>query len=174
VHVGVHERLSLSNKQTIQLLIDIQSKHCDIILIPTYYTKLLIYYYVSIQGFSSMLRSSPMFVNVVFNSLVEYQDSQPILDLSVKEFLWGYDDKLVKMASSVLPTWINFSKFGLLDRVIIIIDYNRYVPTYTVYILPQYTILSFNKCIMNKVWFYHCVASSLTFFICHSCFFLLA
>lgn len=67
-----------------------------------------------------MLRNSPMFVNVVFNSLVEYQDSKPILNLSVKEFLWGYDDNLVKMASNVLPTWINFDKFGLLDRVIIL------------------------------------------------------
>lgn len=64
-----------------------------------------------------------MFVNVVFNSLVEYQDSKPILNLSVKEFLWGYDDNLVKMASNVLPTWINFDKFGLLDRVIIILYY---------------------------------------------------
>jgi len=82
------------------------------------------------QGFSSMLRSSPMFVNVVYNSLVEYQDSQPILDLSVNEFLWGYDDRLVKMASSVLPTWIDFSKFGLLDRVIIIIIIDIIVCTY--------------------------------------------
>lgn len=64
-----------------------------------------------------MLKNSPMFINVVFNSLVEYLDSKPLLQLSVKEFLWGYDDKLVKMASNVLPTWINFSKFGLLDRV---------------------------------------------------------
>lgn len=68
-----------------------------------------------------MLTSSPMFVNLVFNSLVEYLDSKPILNLSVKEFLWGYDDRLVKMASNVLPSWINFAKFGLLDRVIIVV-----------------------------------------------------
>jgi len=66
-----------------------------------------------------MLTSSPMFINLVFNSLVEYLDSKPILELSVHEFLWGYDDQLVKMASNVLPSWINFAKFGLLDRVII-------------------------------------------------------
>ncbi|VVC33177.1 Hypothetical protein CINCED_3A004628 [Cinara cedri] len=69
-------------------------------------------------GFSSMLKNSPMFVNLVFNSLVNYLDSQPLLDLTVKEFLWGYDDRLVKMASNVLPTWINFAKFGLLDRML--------------------------------------------------------
>ncbi|XP_025421899.1 scavenger receptor class B member 1-like isoform X2 [Sipha flava] len=73
---------------------------------------------IPLLGFSSMLRNSPMFVNVVFNSLVEYQDSKPMLNLSVKEFLWGYDDNLVKMASNVLPTWINFDKFGLLDRML--------------------------------------------------------
>ncbi|XP_060858229.1 scavenger receptor class B member 1-like isoform X1 [Metopolophium dirhodum] len=100
---------------------------------------------IPLLGFSSMLRSSPMFVNVVFNSLVEYQDSQPILDLSVKEFLWGYDDKLVKMASSVLPTWINFSKFGLLDRML---DEGTNVVTMTVPSERQtrrpYTIDNFN------------------------------
>lgn len=66
-----------------------------------------------------MLKDSPMFVNMVFDSLVSFLDSQPILELSVQQFLWGYDDRLVKMASNVLPTWINFSKFGLLDRVTI-------------------------------------------------------
>lgn len=64
-----------------------------------------------------MLKNSPMFMNVMFNSLVEYLDSKQLIDLSVKEFLWGYEDKLVTMASNILPTWINFSKFGILDRV---------------------------------------------------------
>lgn len=89
-----------------------------------------------------MLRSSPMFVNVVFNSLVEYQDSQPILNLSVSEFLWGYDDRLVKMASTVLPTWINFSKFGLLDRVII--GYKLPIINTSIILSYKYNILSFN------------------------------
>jgi len=80
-----------------------------------------------------------MFVNIVFNSLVEYQDSQPILNLSVNEFLWGYEDRLVKMAGSVLPTWINFSKFGILDRVIII-DFNT---------ILLYNILSVNVFMCN-------------------------
>lgn len=76
-----------------------------------------------IQGFGAMLRNSPMFVNLVFSSLVDYLDSKPILELTVKEFLWGYDDKLVKMASNVLPSWIDFSRFGILDRVRTIICY---------------------------------------------------
>lgn len=104
------------------------SGHMGIILYGNYIS----YIYVKQQGFSSMLQNSPMFVNIVFNSLVEYQDSKPILNLSVNEFLWGYDDKLVKMASSVLPTWINFAKFGLLDRVIVVY--------FNTFILPYYLL----------------------------------
>lgn len=40
-----------------------------------------------------------------------------MLNLTVEDYLWGYDDPLVKLASNVIPSIITFKSFGLLDRV---------------------------------------------------------
>ncbi|XP_050425880.1 scavenger receptor class B member 1-like isoform X2 [Adelges cooleyi] len=69
-------------------------------------------------GFSTVLRNGPKVVNMMFDSLVHMIDSQPILELTANDFLWGYDDQLVKLANQVLPNWIDFPRFGLLDRML--------------------------------------------------------
>lgn len=58
-----------------------------------------------------------MAAHLAINSLVGLQVSIQIPDLTVKKFLWGYEDPLVKTANNVLPTWIDFTELGLLDRV---------------------------------------------------------
>ncbi|CAH0746885.1 unnamed protein product [Bemisia tabaci] len=70
-----------------------------------------------LPGISSMLYNSSMFMNVGLRTLVTYLDTQPFRQLSVHEYLWGYDEPLVQLASNILPSWINFAKFGLLDRM---------------------------------------------------------
>ncbi|CAH0398991.1 unnamed protein product [Chilo suppressalis] len=37
-------------------------------------------------------------------------------NLTVEELLWGYEDPIVTIASSLLPAWIDFQKIGILDR----------------------------------------------------------
>lgn len=72
---------------------------------------------VVFQGMASMLHNSSVFLNVGLAALARYVDSQPLLNLTVHEYLWGYDDPLVRLASTVLPNWIPFSRLGLMDRV---------------------------------------------------------
>lgn len=43
--------------------------------------------------------------------------TKAFLNLTVEEFLWGYEDKLVTIANRFLPSWIDFGNFGILDRV---------------------------------------------------------
>lgn len=64
-----------------------------------------------------MLHKSPAFLNFGLATLASYLDAQPFLNLTVHEYLWGYEDSLVRLASTVLPNWIPFSKLGLMDRV---------------------------------------------------------
>jgi len=66
---------------------------------------------------ASMLHDSSSFLNVGLASLAGYLNSQPLLNLTAHEYLWGYDDPLVSLASTLLPNWIPFSKLGLMDRV---------------------------------------------------------
>jgi hypothetical protein len=64
-----------------------------------------------------MLHKSPAYLNIGLATLASYLDAQPFLNLTVHEYLWGYEDPLVKLGSTFLPNWIPFSKLGFMDRV---------------------------------------------------------
>ncbi|CAH1407704.1 unnamed protein product [Nezara viridula] len=73
---------------------------------------------IPLLGIASLLHNSSTGLNLALSTLVSYLDSQPILNLSVSSFLWGYEDPLVRLAKNVLPSWINFAQFGILDRML--------------------------------------------------------
>lgn len=57
------------------------------------------------------------FAALAVNTLVRTTSSHPILTVTVQDYLWGYHDPLIALASAVVPTVIPFKKFGLLDRM---------------------------------------------------------
>lgn len=73
---------------------------------------------IPLLGMTSMLHQSSFATNLALSALVSYLDTQPFKNISVHEFLWGYEEPLVKVASTILPSWIDFPKFGLLDRLL--------------------------------------------------------
>ncbi|XP_075221307.1 scavenger receptor class B member 1-like [Lycorma delicatula] len=73
---------------------------------------------IPLVGISSMLHSSSLAFNLILRMLVQQLDLHPVKTLSVDEFLWGYDDPLINLGSKFLPSWIHFSRFGLLDRIL--------------------------------------------------------
>lgn len=64
-----------------------------------------------------MLRDSSMFTNLALTMVSNTANSKSFVNVTVHDYLFGYDDLLVKLANTALPTWINFEKFGILDRV---------------------------------------------------------
>ncbi|XP_076687354.1 scavenger receptor class B member 1 [Andrena cerasifolii] len=72
---------------------------------------------IPMLGISSSLRNAGMFVNYPLSSLISMLDSKAILNITVHDYLWGYEDPLVRLASGIVPNFINFRKFGLLDRM---------------------------------------------------------
>lgn len=72
---------------------------------------------VPMLGLSSTLDDAGFFVNLPWSQLLNILDSKPILHMSVHDYLWGYEDRLIRLASTVVPRFINFRKFGLLDRM---------------------------------------------------------
>jgi hypothetical protein len=64
-----------------------------------------------------MLHNSSSFLNVGLSTLARYLGSQPFLNVTAHEYLWGYDDQLVRLANTFLPSWLPFSSLGLMDRV---------------------------------------------------------
>lgn len=72
---------------------------------------------VNLQGITAALVEKSMFVNLAVASITSYLGSKAFHPLTIDEYLWGYDDPLVTLANTVIPSWINFPRFGILDRV---------------------------------------------------------
>ncbi|XP_043287176.1 scavenger receptor class B member 1 [Venturia canescens] len=72
---------------------------------------------IPMLGIYSAIHDAGFFINYPLTQLANYLNSQPILNITVYDYLWGYEDSLVRLASSIVPNFINFRKFGLLDRM---------------------------------------------------------
>lgn len=51
------------------------------------------------------------------STLVKSLNAKPLINLTVNDFMWGYDDNLVKLANNLVPDIITFERLGVLDRV---------------------------------------------------------
>ncbi|XP_071565627.1 scavenger receptor class B member 1 isoform X2 [Temnothorax nylanderi] len=51
------------------------------------------------------------------NTLIRRTDTQPLVQMTAHEFMFGYQSTLVTLGNSVMPTWIKFDKLGLIDRM---------------------------------------------------------
>lgn len=51
------------------------------------------------------------------STLVKSLNARPLINLTVSDFMWGYDDNLVKLANNLVPDMITFERLGVLDRV---------------------------------------------------------
>ena len=58
-----------------------------------------------------------MLVKFALSSVTNMLGAKQFLNLTVQEYLWGYEDPLLEFANTVIPSWIDFKKFGIMDRV---------------------------------------------------------
>ncbi|KAF2893100.1 hypothetical protein ILUMI_13073 [Ignelater luminosus] len=72
---------------------------------------------IPLLGITASLQESSMFVNLAVASASSYLGSEAFLNLTINEYLYGYDDTLVTLANNIVPNWIDFPRFGLLDRL---------------------------------------------------------
>ncbi|XP_005181047.1 scavenger receptor class B member 1 [Musca domestica] len=69
------------------------------------------------MGASSAATSLSTFAALGVSALTRQMKSKPMLRMSVYEYLWGYEDNLVELASRFVPNFINFRRFGILERI---------------------------------------------------------
>lgn len=51
------------------------------------------------------------------NLLIRKTNSKPLVHMTAKEFMFGYESALVTLGNNVMPNWIKFDRLGLIDRV---------------------------------------------------------
>ncbi|XP_063909506.1 lysosome membrane protein 2 [Zophobas morio] len=71
---------------------------------------------IPLLGITASLEND-FFANLAVSGISKALNTQSFLNLSVAEYLWGYDDQLVTLAHKAIPSWINFERFGILDRL---------------------------------------------------------
>lgn len=73
---------------------------------------------VPLLGMTSVAADLSIWAELAVSTLTKSLHCKPFLNLTVNDYLWGYEDKLVSLASSFVPNFINFKRFGLLDRML--------------------------------------------------------
>lgn len=57
------------------------------------------------------------FVRLPINLLIRQTNSQPIVKMTAREFMFGFETPLTTLGNTFLPNWIHFDKVGLIDRM---------------------------------------------------------
>lgn len=79
----------------------------DIITVPN----------IPYMGVTTAASKISVFAAAAVRALMRTLKSEIILNITVHDYFWGYDDPLVRLASTFIPGIIHFETFGLLDRV---------------------------------------------------------
>ncbi|XP_071450574.1 scavenger receptor class B member 1-like [Hetaerina americana] len=72
---------------------------------------------IALLSMANILEGSSYFTRAGFNLIVRQTDSEPIEEMTAEEFMFGYEDPLVGLGNTLLPSWIHFDKLGLIDRM---------------------------------------------------------
>uniref|UniRef100_A0A1A9UH44 Uncharacterized protein n=1 Tax=Glossina austeni TaxID=7395 RepID=A0A1A9UH44_GLOAU len=69
------------------------------------------------HAISHLTADRNIIVRLSLNSLFSTLKSEPIVRMTAKEFMFGYNTKLTSLGNTFLPNWIYFDKVGLIDRM---------------------------------------------------------
>ncbi|XP_043477908.1 scavenger receptor class B member 1-like isoform X1 [Leptopilina heterotoma] len=77
---------------------------------------LLILPNIALLSIANVVREE-YFKRLGLNLLIRQTNSEPLVEMTAKEFMFGYKSTLVTLGYHVMPNWIKFDKLGLIDRM---------------------------------------------------------
>lgn len=75
------------------------------------------------QSIAQVVSEKSYLLRIPTNVLIRQTNSQSIVNVTAKEFMFGYESTLTTLGNQFLPDWIYFDKVGLIDRVSISFKY---------------------------------------------------
>ncbi|XP_034247579.1 scavenger receptor class B member 1-like isoform X1 [Thrips palmi] len=72
---------------------------------------------IALLSFSNVMADASVFTRLAVNVLIRQTDSQPLVEMTAREFMFGYESPLVTLGNKFMPSWIMFEKLGLIDRM---------------------------------------------------------
>ncbi|KAK6644987.1 hypothetical protein RUM43_001263 [Polyplax serrata] len=82
-------------------------KEDDILVLPN----------IALLSFANVMLNKPFLSQMAVNLWIRQTDSQPLVEMTAREFMFGYKSTFVTVGSRLLPNWIIFDKLGLIDRM---------------------------------------------------------
>jgi hypothetical protein len=70
-----------------------------------------------LQSIAHVTAPKTYFLRLPVNLVIRNTQSQPIVKMTAKEFMMGYESPLTTLGNKLVPHWIHFDKVGLIDRV---------------------------------------------------------
>lgn len=66
---------------------------------------------------ASYLHDASIFTKMGFNLILQRLDSQPLVNVSVYDYMWNLTDPLVHVTRRLVPHLVPVENFGILSRV---------------------------------------------------------
>ncbi|XP_037867708.1 scavenger receptor class B member 1 [Bombyx mori] len=72
---------------------------------------------IAMLSIASKVGAYSYFPQLAFNLLASQLNSKPVVTMRAKDYLWGYDEPLIRLGHNIIPGIINFDRLGILDRL---------------------------------------------------------
>lgn len=82
-------------------------KEDDLLILPN----------IALLSIADVVSDQSYFTRLGLNMLVRRTDSEPLVQMTAKEFMFGYSSTLMTLGNNFMPSWIFFDKLGLIDRM---------------------------------------------------------
>nr|CAD7400743.1 unnamed protein product [Timema poppensis] len=66
---------------------------------------------------AQVVKDKSYFTRMGLNILIRQTNTNPLVAMTAKEFMFGYESTLVSLGNKLMPSWIRFDKLGLIDRM---------------------------------------------------------
>ncbi|KAG7212792.1 hypothetical protein KM043_013051 [Ampulex compressa] len=78
---------------------------------------LLILPNIALLSITDVMKDATYITRWGLNVLIRQTDAHPLVEMTAREFMFGYKSTLVTLGNHLMPSWIKFDKLGLIDRM---------------------------------------------------------
>lgn len=72
---------------------------------------------IALLSITNVMREASYIPRWGLNMLIHQTDSKPLVPMTAREFMFGYESTLVTLGNHLMPSWIKFDKLGVIDRM---------------------------------------------------------
>ncbi|XP_014479670.1 PREDICTED: scavenger receptor class B member 1-like isoform X2 [Dinoponera quadriceps] len=72
---------------------------------------------IALLSIANVMRDTSYITQWGLNMFIRQTDPHPLVEMTAREFMFGYESTLTTIGNQLMPSWIKFDKLGLIDRM---------------------------------------------------------